>query len=78
MTCFHYEDRTPNEQFSQVSWFEPKQTIESIQGQPLEYHLISIVTVNHNEGLLIWAEAIVMVDIIQESLVSIGILGGTM
>ena len=40
--------RTQNEQFSRVSWFEPKHTIESIQDQPLEHHLITIQIVNHN------------------------------
>ena len=49
-------------------------TIDSIQGQPLEHHLISIVIVNHNDDLLIWVEAIVVVNIFQESSVSIAIL----
>ena len=78
MTCFHYEDCTPNEEFLRASWFQPKHTIESIQGQPLEHHLISIIIINHNEDLLIWLEVIAMVNIIQESSVSIPILGGTM
>ena len=29
-------------QFSRASWFEPKHTIESIQDQSLEHHLITI------------------------------------
>ena len=74
----HNGIHTQNEKFLRASWLKPKHTIDSIQGQPLEHHLISIVIVNHNEDLLIWVEAIVMVNINQESSVSIGILGGTM
>ena len=65
-------------EFLQASWLKPKHTIDSIQGQPLEHHLISIVIVNHNDDVLIWVEAIVVVNTFQESSVSIGILGGTM
>ena len=45
----------------------PKHTIESIQDQPLEHHLISIYINNHNTNALIWVRTIVVLNIIQES-----------
>ena len=65
-------------QFSRASWFEPKHTIESIQDQPLEHHLINIQIVLHNNHALVWIGTIDVVNINQESSVSIGIIGGTM